>query len=95
MSLIPRDIACTAAIGARKRAYLLISNTPDESVIGGDRGVVEEVVAALGCHFFPLQGVSTVHCELARPVRKAYRQLHRFDTTPPASSTASTARSRR
>ncbi len=74
--------AVRAAIGARKNAYLLISNTPDESVIGGNRGVLEEVVAALGCHFFPLQGVSTVHCELARPVRQAYRELHRFDTTP-------------
>src|SRR6185503_16485433 len=37
---------------------------------------------ALGCHWYPLQGVSTVHCELARPVRKAYRELHRFDTSP-------------
>lgn len=72
-----------AAIGRNKRVYVLIVNTADECVIGGDRAVVEEIVAAIGCHWFPLQGVSTMHCELARPVRKAYRELHRFDTTPP------------
>ena len=73
--------AVRAAIGARKDVYLLISNTPDECVVGGNRDAAAAVVAALGCHWFPLQGVSTVHCELARPVRKAYRELHRFDTT--------------
>ena len=76
--------AARAAIGDRKRVYVLIVNCAEECVIGGDRVQLEEVVAALGCRWFPLQGVSTVHCELARPVRKAYRELHRFDTTPPA-----------
>ena len=73
-----------AAIGKKKRAYVLIVNSPDECVVGGDRAVIEEIVAAIGCHWFPLQGVSTVHCELARPVREAYRELHCFDATPPA-----------
>ena len=73
--------AVRAAIGRRKHVYPLISNTPDECVIGGDRGAVGEVVAALGCHWFPLQGISTVHCELAHRVRRAYRELHHFDTT--------------
>jgi len=71
------------AIGGRKHVYLLISNAPDECVIGGMRGPLEEVLAALGCHWFPLQGISTVHCELAHPVRQAYRELHRFEATPP------------
>jgi acyl transferase domain-containing protein/3-hydroxymyristoyl/3-hydroxydecanoyl-(acyl carrier protein) dehydratase len=74
--------AVRAAIGKRKGVYLLISNAPDECVVGGNRDAAAEVVAALGCHWYPLQGVSTVHCELARPVRKAYRELHRFDTAP-------------
>ena len=73
-----------AAIGRSKDVYLLISNTPEECVIGGKRGAIEELVAGLGCHWFPLAGISTVHCELAHPVRKAYRELHRFDTQPPA-----------
>jgi len=72
-----------AAIGARRHVYLLISNTPDECVVGGNRGAIDAVIAALGCHWFPLQGISTVHCELAHPVREAYRELHRFDTQPP------------
>ncbi|MBI3372079.1 MAG: type I polyketide synthase [Betaproteobacteria bacterium] len=76
--------AARAAIGNGRRAYVLISNTPSECVIGGDRTAVEQVVATLACLWFPLQGVSTVHCELARPVRDAYRELHRFDTKPPA-----------
>ncbi|MFM9970034.1 MAG: beta-ketoacyl synthase N-terminal-like domain-containing protein, partial [Burkholderiales bacterium] len=76
--------AARAALGACKTAYVLIVNTPDECVIGGNRNEVENIVAKLACHWFPLQGVSTVHCELAHPVREAYRELHRFDTTPPA-----------
>ncbi|MEO8145300.1 MAG: beta-ketoacyl synthase N-terminal-like domain-containing protein [Betaproteobacteria bacterium] len=76
--------AVRAAIGRRKDVYLLISNAPEECVVGGNRGAAAEIVAALGCHWFPLQGVSTVHCELVRPVRKAYRDLHRFETTPAA-----------
>lgn len=72
------------AIGKTGRVYVLIVNTADECVVGGDRAMVDDVVAAIGCHWFPLQGVSTAHCDLALPVRKAYRELHRFDTTPPA-----------
>ncbi len=73
-----------AALGKRHHVYLLIANTPDECVIGGQREAVEATVAELGCHWFALQGVGTVHCELVQPVRKAYRELHRFETTPPA-----------
>lgn len=76
--------AVRAAIGKRANVYLLICNTPDECVVGGDRDAAAQLVAALGCHWFPLQGVSTVHCALARPLRKAYRELHRFETTPAA-----------
>ena len=37
----------------------------------------------LGCRFFPLHGVTTVHCEVARQVAEPYRDLHLFPTTPP------------
>ncbi|HAD04101.1 MAG TPA: type I polyketide synthase, partial [Desulfuromonas sp.] len=66
------------------RVYLLIINTHEECVVGGERRQLEELVARLGSSFFPLQGVTTVHCEVARPVAEPYRQLHRFPTTPPA-----------
>jgi len=65
------------------RAYLLIVNTPDECVIGGDEGAVSGLVAALGCRFFPLQGVTTVHCEVAAQVAQPYHDLHLFPTEPP------------
>ena len=65
------------------RVYLLIVNTPDECVIGGDAEGVKRLVAMLGCRFFPLHGVTTVHCEVARQVAQPYRDLHLFPTTPP------------
>ena len=71
------------ALRATPRVYLLIVNTPDECVIGGDSAGVRQIVEQLGCRFFPLLGVTTVHCEVARQVAKPYRQLHLFPTTPP------------
>ena len=71
------------AIGTQSQVYVLIVNTPDECVLGGNRRVVESVINSMGCHWFPLKGVSTVHCELARSVRGPYREMHRFETTPP------------
>lgn len=71
------------AIRMTTRVYLLIVNTPDECVIGGDAKGVKRVVAILGAPFFPLAGVTTVHCEVAREVAEAYRNLHLFPTDPP------------
>ncbi|PID40942.1 MAG: type I polyketide synthase, partial [Proteobacteria bacterium] len=61
---------------------LLIVNTPDECVIGGLAPAVKNAIAALGCQAVYLDGVVTVHCDAARPVAEAYRQLHHFATTP-------------
>ncbi|NVN91186.1 MAG: type I polyketide synthase [Desulfuromonadales bacterium] len=72
------------ALEGTARVYLLIVNTPDECVIGGDSRSVGQLVERLGRPFFPLQGVTTVHCEVAREVAVPYRQLHLFPTTPPA-----------
>lgn len=69
------------------RVYLLIVNTPDECVVGGDTAAVERLVSLLGCRFFPLHGVTTVHCEVAREVAEPYRSLHLFSTDPPAGVT--------
>lgn len=71
------------AIRMTTRVYLLIVNTPDECVIGGDAKGVKRVVAILGAPFFPLAGVTTVHCEVAREVAEPYRNLHLFPTDPP------------
>ena len=71
------------ALPGRDRVYLLIVNTPRETVIGGARLAVELLVRDLGTAFIPLTGVSTVHCEIARQVEDAYRALHLLRTTPP------------
>ena len=65
------------------RVYLLIVNTPDECVIGGDASAVQRAVEMLGCPFHVLEGVPTVHCEVANTVAEAYRDLHVLDTRPP------------
>lgn len=66
------------------RVYLLIINTPDECVIGGDQPELEQLVARLGGRFVPLPGVTTVHCPIAAQVAEAYRTLHLLDTKAPA-----------
>ena len=71
------------ALAGRDKAYLLIINTHRECVIGGDRRQVEELAREVNGHFFPLRGVTTVHCEVAKPVAKAYRDLHVFPVTAP------------
>ena len=71
------------ALADHPRAYLLITNTPNECVVGGDRNEVLALVTDLHCGLHPVQGVTTVHCEVARPVKKPYRDLHLFETRPP------------
>jgi len=71
------------ALSAHPRTYLLIINTPNECVIGGDKKSVLGLVKYLTCHFHPIHGVTTVHCEVAESVRKPYRDLHLFETNPP------------
>jgi acyl transferase domain-containing protein/3-hydroxymyristoyl/3-hydroxydecanoyl-(acyl carrier protein) dehydratase len=71
------------ALHGLERVYLLIVNSPDECVIGGDETMVKELVDQLGCRFFPLQGVTTVHCIVAKEVAGPYHDLHLFPTTPP------------
>ena len=65
------------------RLYLLIINTPEESVIGGDKAQLETFIDTLGCQAHAIDGVTTVHCPVAEPVAKAYRDLHIFDVHPP------------
>ncbi len=75
--------AVRAALPEFPRSYLLIVNTPDECVIGGDADELSRLVAALGCRFFPLHGVTTVHCEVAQQVAAPYHDLHLYPTEAP------------
>jgi PfaB family protein len=71
------------ALVGRERVYLLIVNTPHECVIGGQRAAVERLVRDLGCAFHAIEGVTTVHCEVANTVAEDYRALHLLPTVPP------------
>jgi acyl transferase domain-containing protein len=72
-----------AALKDHKKVYTLIVNTLHECVIGGDPHAVAKLVKKLDCEFFPLHGVTTVHCEVAKEVQEPYRALHVLKTTPP------------
>ena len=72
-----------AAIGGKRRVEVLIKNTAAESVIGGTRREVEEVIAAINYAFFELPTVSTVHCSIGRSVEPEYRDLHDVETSEP------------
>ena len=65
-----------AAIAGRARVYLLIVNSPGECVVGGDRAAVLKLAVDLRCALHPVEGVTTVHCEVLEPMREKYRELH-------------------
>ncbi|MFP4496776.1 MAG: hypothetical protein ACLFQV_01095 [Vulcanimicrobiota bacterium] len=70
-------------VGSKKHAYLLIVNTENESIIGGLKEEVEEVINELKCNSVPLKGVTLAHCEALKTVEKPYWELHHFKVTPP------------
>ena len=73
-----------AKIADFPKAYLLIVNTPEECVIGGDRAcAVQAFTKALACPFHELRGITTVHCEVAKPIHDKYRDFHLFPTEAP------------
>ncbi len=72
-----------AALKDHKKVYHLIANTLHECVVGGDPHAIEKLVKKLDCEFFPLHGVTTVHCEVAKEVQGPYRELHVLPTNAP------------
>ncbi len=83
--IVPRSVeAVRTAIGGQGRVYVLIRNMVEETVIGGHRKAVDEVIKALRCPFVELPTVSTVHCEIGRTVETDYRALHDLTTTAPS-----------
>jgi acyl transferase domain-containing protein/3-hydroxymyristoyl/3-hydroxydecanoyl-(acyl carrier protein) dehydratase len=77
------EVRESIAASARRDIFLLIVDSPEECVIGGQTEAVEEISLRLGCKPFFLEGVPTVHCALMHPVADSYRELHRLPTTPP------------
>ncbi len=74
-----------AAISTGARVYLLIVNTREECVIGGERTEIDELLRGLGKSFIPLPAVSIAHCEIVRAVANEYRRLHLLPINPPPS----------
>ncbi|MBI3828688.1 MAG: type I polyketide synthase [Planctomycetes bacterium] len=75
------------ALSGRNRVYLLIVNTPQECVIGGQRREVEAAAKALGIPLLEIPGVTIAHCDLVNEVAGEYRELHLFETVPPPNLT--------
>ena len=65
------------------RVYLLIINTYEDCVIGGERKQVEKCAEELKCTIIPIEGVTSVHCEVLKPVANKYRDLHYFPAENP------------
>lgn len=65
------------------RVFLLIINSPEACVIGGQAGDVDAVVRTLGGLTYRLGGITTVHCPVAQLVESDYEQLHRLPTRDP------------
>ena len=76
--------AVREAIAAKSRVYILITNTARETVIGGYRRDVEEVVKRTAVPIHRVPTVSTVHCEIGRVVEAEYPALHELETFTPA-----------
>ncbi len=77
----PADIV-REVIDRLPKTRLLIVNSPDECIIGGDKTSVEEAIKMLGCEAFFLDGVVAVHCDAVEPIAAAYKELHIFPVTP-------------
>jgi len=71
------------ALPRHPRTYLQIVNTPQECVIGGDPSAIDRLVAELNAQFYPIDGVTTVHCSVLQEVETEYRALHRFPIHAP------------
>jgi len=77
----PKDIVLNV-INKFPYARLLIINTPDECVIGGQKDDIEASIKMLECEAIFLDGIVSVHCDAAIPVADAYKKLHIFPITP-------------
>ena len=70
------------AIEGREKVYLLIINTPEECIIGGEKEQVMKLIDDLKSDHLPLPGVTVAHCEVVKQVEKRYRDFHLFNVTP-------------
>jgi len=72
-----------APLALEPLVYLLIINTRDECVIGGEAAAVDAFVEAQGLALHPIEGVTSVHCSVVEEVATAYRDFHKLPTKAP------------
>ncbi|MBU4129720.1 MAG: hypothetical protein KKF12_02750 [Proteobacteria bacterium] len=65
------------------RLYILIQNTDNEIVLGGEKEQLEKFLTQENILAQPIAPVLSVHCDLVKSMEKAYYDLHCFPCTPP------------
>ncbi|MBI1324899.1 acyltransferase domain-containing protein [bacterium] len=78
----PADVV-REALASESRASILIVNSPDEVVVGGQERAVDRLLAELRCRKLPVGIVSTMHSPLAESVRDDYLALHTLPVNDP------------
>ncbi len=71
-----------SAMDPGHKTYLLIINSANECVVGGQRQDLEILLAKLRTTMLEVKGVTLAHCPVANPVRQAYRDLHLLPVSP-------------
>ena len=79
----PRNVV-EATLGKQSlKVFLLLTNAPDEVVLGGDPSDLQQLIQDTGWSAVPLSGVTSVHCPLVNEVRDQYRSLHEWPVSSP------------
>ena len=65
------------------RVYILIINTANECIVGGDRKATMQFLQALAKPASEIFNFPALHCEVVAQVREDYRALYLFPTDPP------------
>ncbi|MDR2443722.1 MAG: hypothetical protein LBE31_09430 [Deltaproteobacteria bacterium] len=87
-ALVPRPAQqakaalATLPTAHRHRAFLLLVNTREEVVIGGEESSVQALAIAMEAPMFPIEDVASVHSPVVGQVAEKYRLFHTRRTVP-------------
>ncbi|MDR0622768.1 MAG: hypothetical protein LBJ61_12990 [Deltaproteobacteria bacterium] len=87
-ALIPRSLArAKEALESlppphRHRAFILLVNTREEIVAGGEESAVQLLAQSMDAPFFPLEDVAAVHAPVVGPVLDRYSLFHTRRVAP-------------
>jgi acyl transferase domain-containing protein/3-hydroxymyristoyl/3-hydroxydecanoyl-(acyl carrier protein) dehydratase len=66
----------------RHRLHVLLINTPEETLCGGEQEAVQALSQVLGSTFVPIEDLPSVHAPVVSPVEDEYRAFHTRKTVP-------------